>query len=301
MVSGGYRAGFACIVGKPNVGKSTLINAFMNHKIAIVSSKPETTRDSILGISTAESSQVIFVDTPGMHKPHLLLGKIMLNKATNSLLEADLILFLVDACSGITEADRIVLHKIRASEKPAIVVINKIDICKKSKILPIIDQLRDQYDFSDFIPISALTTENIELVRKRILDLLPEGVRFYDDNRITDKDEIFLSAEIVREKALALTRDEVPHSLAVVVERFSKRKNTDILDIDAVIYVERESQKGILVGEKGSMIKQISTSSRKELEGQFNQRVVLQLWVKVLQNWRKSELALKRLGIGFSA
>jgi GTPase len=295
----GYRSGFVCIAGKPNVGKSTLLNSFVKQKIAIVSDKPETTRDSILGIATQDNSQIMFVDTPGMHKPHLLLGKVMLNKASNAILGADIILFLVEASSGITDADNIVLQRIKESQKPAIVAINKIDAVSKSRVLPIIDDLKSEYAFSEFIPISALTGENIELLREKVLEILPTGPRHYEDGQITDKDDIFLTSEIIREKALFLTRDEIPHSVAVSVEKFSKRKDKDIIDIEAVIYIERESQKGILVGEKGSMIKEISTLSRHELEDRFKTKVFLQVWVKVLQNWRKSEHALRRLGIGF--
>jgi GTPase len=297
-----YKSGFVCIAGKPNVGKSTLLNTFIKKKIAIVSDKPETTRDNILGISTQSNSQIVFIDTPGMHKPHLLLGKIMLNKASNSLLAADIILFLVDTSSGVSAADHIVLHKIKEAEKPAIVLINKIDASSKSKILPIIDALKDEYPFYDFIPISALTGENVELVREKILELLPDGHKNYQDGQITDKSDIFLASEIIREKALFSTRDEVPHSLAVTIEKFSRRKDKDkdILDIDAIIYVERDSQKGILVGEKGSMVKKITMLSRKELEDRFQLKVSLQLWIKVMLNWRKNEHAIKKLGIGFS-
>jgi len=292
-----YKSGFVTIVGKPNVGKSTLLNAFLNQKLAIVSNKPETTRDNILGILTTAHGQVIFVDTPGIHKPHLLLGRLMVNKASNSLLGADLVIFLIEMTSGLSEADRIILEKIKEAKKPVIVVLNKIDIAKKSKLLPVIDELRSEYAFSEFIPISALSGDNIEVLKEKIFSLLPTGEKHYPDGQVTDKSDIFLSAEIIREKVLQLTREEVPHSVAVVIERFSKRETKEILDIDATIYVERESQKAIIIGQKGSMAKEIATLSRVELEERFNTKIFMQLWVKVLKNWRKNELSLKRLGI----
>jgi GTPase len=292
-----YKSGFVCIAGKPNAGKSTLINSFLKKKIAIVSNKPETTRDSIRGIVTNDDSQVVFVDTPGIHRPHLLLGKIMVNKASNSMLDADVIIFIVDAQSGLSEADNIIIEKIKEAQKPAIVAINKIDAVSKSKILPIIDTLKDEYPFKDFIPISALTHENIELLQKSVNNILPEGDKLYCDGEITDKDDLFISSEIIREKALSFTKEEVPHSLAVVIERFSRNEEENTLDISAVVYVERESQKGILIGQKGSMIKQISTLSRKELHERFKEKVSLEILVKVLKNWRKSEHAIKMLGI----
>ena len=292
-----YKTGFVAIIGKPNAGKSTLINSFLDKKIAIVSSKPETTRDSIQGIVTTDEGQVIFVDTPGIHKPHLLLGRIMVNKASNSILGADAVVFITDASSGLSEADYIIVERIKEAQKPTIVAINKIDAVSKSKILPIIDRLKDEYPFKDFIPISALRHENLELLQKSVIDMLPEGVKLYNNGEITDKDDVFISSEIIREKALSLTKEEVPHSLAVVIENFSKRSENGILDISAVIYVERDSQKGILIGQKGSMIKEISTLSRKELEERFGEKIFLNVLVKVLKNWRRSEHALKRLGI----
>jgi len=296
-VTSHYKTGFVAIIGKPNAGKSTLINSFLDKKIAIVSSKPETTRDSIQGIVTTDEGQVIFVDTPGIHKPHLLLGRIMVNKASNSILGADAVVFITDASSGLSEADYIIVERIKEAQKPTIVAINKIDAVSKSKILPIIDRLKDEYPFKDFIPISALRHENLELLQRSVIDMIPEGVKLYNNGEITDKDDVFISSEIIREKALSLTKEEVPHSLAVVVENFSKRSENGILDISAVIYVERDSQKGILIGQKGSMIKEISTLSRKELEERFGEKIFLNVLVKVLKNWRRSEHALKRLGI----
>jgi GTPase len=292
-----HKTGFVAIIGKPNTGKSTLINSFLDKKIAIVSSKPETTRDNIQGILTTGEGQVIFVDTPGIHKPHLLLGKILVNKASDSILGADMVILVVDVSSGLTTADYIIMERLKEAKKPAVVAINKIDAYSKSKILPVIDALKNAYPFKAFIPISALRHENLDILYKTVIDMLPEGLKLYGAGEITDKDEVFISSEIIREKALVLTKEEVPHCLAVAIEGFSRREKGSVLDINAVIYVERDSQKGILIGNKGSMIKEISTLSRKELEQRFGSKVCLQVFVKVLKNWRRSEHALKRLGI----
>lgn len=293
-----FKSGFVVIAGKPNVGKSTLLNSLLNKKIAIVSSKPETTRDNIKGILTTDNTQAVFIDTPGIHKPHLLLGRLMVTKAKSSLFDADLLLFMVEPTSGLREEDYQIIELIKDSKKPAIVIINKIDLTSKGKILPLIDELKNQYEFLDFIPISALKKENIELLKENMLKYLPEGEKYYPDSQITDKDDSFQTAEIIREKILLLTREEIPHSIAVVVDNMAQREDKEIIDIEATIYVERESQKGIIIGRKGEMAKEISTLSRKELEEKFGKKVFLRTWVKVLKNWRKDERSLKRLGVG---
>lgn len=292
------KSGFVTIAGKPNVGKSTLINTLLSEKIAIVSEKPETTRDSIKGILTTKDSQTIFIDTPGIHKPHLLLGKIMVRKASSSLHEADLVLYVAELTSGLSREDFQIVELIRDAKKPAIAVINKIDLVSKSRLLPLIAELKDRYDFIDFIPLSALKGDNIQLLKDKILESLPEGEMYYPDDQITDKDEKFQAAEIIREKILSLTREEIPHSVAVVIEEFTERQNKDIMDIDAVIYVERDSQKGIIVGKKGGMTKDIATQSRLELEEKLGKKVFLRVWVKVLKNWRRDPMSLRRLGVG---
>lgn len=295
-----FHSGFVTIIGKPNVGKSTLLNFLLSEKVAIVSSKPETTRDKILGILTTDNLQAAFIDTPGIHKPHLLLGKLMVKRALSSLLDADLILFIVDVKKGFREEDKLILDMIKESKKPAILLMNKIDSAKKSAILPLIDTLSKSHNFIDFIPISALNGDNIELLKEKIYDNLPVDVKHFPDNEITDKSEIFQTSEIIREKILALTQQEVPHSIAVKIDRFEYIKEKDHLEIEATIYVERDSQKGILIGQKGKMAKQVSTLSRKELKAKFNKQVILTTWVKVLKNWRKDERALRLLGIGDS-
>jgi len=292
-----FKSGFVAIIGKPNVGKSTILNAFLRQKIAIVSEKPETTRDNIQGILTTEQAQIIFVDTPGIHRPHLLLGKSMVKKAKSSLLDTDLLLFVIDLASGLRSEDFMIIDLIRDVGKPAIAVINKIDRASKKNILPIIDELKNRYGFLDFIPISAIEDDNIELLKGKILENLQAGEVYYPDGQVTDKNEIFQTSEIIREKVLSNTRQEVPHSVAVKIEKFSHRQDKDILDIEAIIYVERDSQKGIIVGKKGSMTKTIAVSSRQELEEIFKKKVFLQVWVKVLKDWRKDPKMIRFLEI----
>jgi len=292
-----FKSGFVSIIGKPNVGKSTILNAILAKKVAIVSSKPETTRDNIMGVLTTKEAQAVFIDTPGIHKPHQLLGSLMVKKAESSIFDADLLLFILELTSGIREDDRIILERVKESGKPAVAVINKIDMVSKAGILPLIDGLRASYGFLDFIPISAVKGDGLDILKQKIFEYLPFGEKYFPDSQITDKDDTFLAAEIIREKALALTRHEVPHAIAVVVDRMSLRDIKDILDIDATIYVERDSQKGILVGRKGDMAKQISTLSRQDLEKRFGKKVFLRIWVKVLKNWRKDPNSLKMLGL----
>jgi GTP-binding protein Era len=291
------RSGFVTVLGKPNAGKSTLVNTLLDSKIAIVSSKPETTRDNIQGILTTEKAQVIFIDTPGIHRPHMLLGKLMVRRAESSIDGADIIIFLTELTSGLQDADYQILETIKRSKIPVILAINKIDAVSKSRLLPFIDQIKDMHEFLDIIPISAIQGDNIPLLLSRVSERLPEGPEFYARTQITDKDEVFQASEIIREKVLELTRQEVPHSVAVNIESFQKRKHKNILDIEATIYVERDSQRGIIVGKKGLMMKEIGTLSRKELELLFNIKVFLKLWVKVLKNWRKDPISLKKLGM----
>ncbi len=292
-----HRSGFVAIIGKPNAGKSTLLNTLVGEKVAIVSNKPETTRSNIRGILTSEAAQAIFVDTPGIHRPRRLLGRLMVNKASDTILGADLLLFVIDMASGLSNEDFLIIDKLKQAEKRTIAVLNKIDIVRKSRLLPVIDRLRNEYEFDDFIPICAASAENTGILMEKILNSLPEGEDCYPKDQLTDQPVDFFVSEIIREKALQLTREEVPHSIAVVVDNISKREKKEILDISAYIYVERDSQKGIIVGGKGSLTKEIATLSRIELEKLLKSKVYLQLWVKVLRNWRKNELSLKRLGI----
>lgn len=292
-----FKSGLVAIIGKPNVGKSTILNSFLGQKVAIISEKPETTRDNIQGILTSDEAQAVFIDTPGIHRPHLLLGKSMVKKAKSSLFDADLLLLVVELTTGLCDEDLLIIDLIKDAKKPTIVLINKIDSAGKGRILPLIDEIRKYYDFLDFIPISALGGDNMQLAKERVLENLSEGDKYYPNGQVTDKDEIFQASEIIREKVLAVTREEVPHSIAVKVERITLRQDKDIIDIDAIIYVERDSQKGIVIGKKGNMAKKIAILSRQELEEKFNKKVFLRIWVKVLKNWRKDPKSLKFLGM----
>ncbi|MFH1645178.1 MAG: GTPase Era [Candidatus Omnitrophota bacterium] len=292
-----FKSGFVAIVGKPNVGKSTILNYLLKQKVAIVSDKPETTRDNIQGILNCDNGQIIFIDTPGIHNPHLLLGHNMVRKAKNSLFDADLILFIVDVASGFREEDQMILQLIKDVKKPCLLLINKIDKVSKSKALPIIDGVQRKYDFLEIIPISAIAGDNMEVLKEHVLKHLSSGEKYYPDEQFSDKNDAFFVSEIIREKVLMFTHQEVPHSVAVELENFAYNEEKEMLEIGAVIYVERESQKGIIIGQKGEMIKKISTISRKEIEDRFGRKVFLNAWVKVLRNWRKDPIVLKKLGM----
>lgn len=292
-----FKSGFVAIIGKPNVGKSTVLNYLLNQKIAIVSEKPETTRDNIQGVLNYYNAQIVLIDTPGIHNPHLLLGHNMVKKAKDSLFNADIVLFIIDLASGFREDDQMILQLIKDVKKPCILLINKIDKISRSNALPIIDDLRNRYNFLEIIPISAAEGDNMDMLKNIILKHLSYGEKYYQDDRSSDKNDAFFIAEIIREKALMFTRQEVPHSVAVELESFAYNEENQMLEIAAVIYVERESQKGILIGQKGEMIKKISTNSRREIEERFQKKVFLNVWVKVLKNWRRDPVLLKRLGI----
>ncbi|MEK6732206.1 MAG: GTPase Era [Candidatus Omnitrophota bacterium] len=302
-----FKAGKVAIIGRPNVGKSTLLNALVKEKVCIVSEKPETTRDNIQGIISDRDFQVVFVDTPGIHRPKNLLGKLMVRKAQSSLMETDLNLVLIDAHSGIIKEDIEIFDLL--PEKLNILIINKIDGIDRRHILPIIEKAH-KFNFKEIIPISALKKDGTDLVFKKILEYLPEGFPFFPDDQLTDKNERFIVQEIIREKTLEITYQEVPHSIAVVVEEMKERppspsplpqmgeriKVRGTVYIRANIYCEKESQKGIIIGDGGKMLKKIGEFSRKDIENFLQKKVFLDLWVKVYKNWRKDPFALKNLG-----
>lgn len=290
-----FKSGFVAIIGRPNVGKSTILNYLVGEKVAIVTDKPETTRDKIQGILTRPDGQVIFVDTPGIHKPINLLGKRITQIAKDSLLEVDMIIFVLDVTRGITPEDKIIFGLIEEAKKPAILVINKVDTRSKSLALPLIEESSSMYDFKEIIPTSATKGDNMDVLLRKIIAYLPEGPKYFDDDQFTDKTERFMAGEIIRQKALEWTRQEVPHSLAVLVEEFKERRR-DTLYLRATIFVERQSQKKILVGRNGQMLKEIGREARKEIEGFLKKHAYLELWVKVYENWRKDPAALKMLG-----
>jgi GTP-binding protein Era len=291
------RSGYCAIIGKPNVGKSTILNALVGEKISIVAERPETTRDNISGVLTLKDAQVVFVDTPGIHRPRNLLGRHMSRTAKNSVTGVDLALLIFDAKSGITREDEEILRFVKKEGIPVMLAINKIDTVKKASILPLISRASGSCEFLEIIPICAKDKKDVKLLLEKIIDHIPTGKMLFPADRLTDKTERFCAAELVRENALELTRHEVPHALAVVIEEFKYRKNTDLLYIRAEIYVEKPSQKKILIGRGGGMLKKIGQESRKDLQEIFGKKVFLDLWVKVYKDWRRDPRALRILGI----
>lgn len=289
------KSGFACIIGRPNVGKSTLLNQFMGRKVAIVSDKPQTTRNRILGILTTEDAQAVFIDTPGIHKPRHKLGAYMTRLAQETLEEVDLVIYVVDASVPPGTGEEYILEQLQEVSTPVLLVLNKIDLIKKQELLPLIDWFSKRYDFQNIVPVSALTAENLDKLRELIAANLKEGPFFYPAEMVTDQPEKFVAAEIIREKVLHLTREEVPHAVAVVIEEMKEREN-GLFYINAVVYVERDSQKGIIIGRGGRMLKEIGQLARQELQAILGNKVYLDLWVKVKKDWRDDEAVLRSFG-----
>jgi GTP-binding protein Era len=290
----GFKSGFVAILGRPNVGKSTLLNRFLDTKLAIVSSKPQTTRTTIQGVVSSEQAQIVFVDTPGLHRADSLLNRTMMDSIAEALDGKDVILFVVDATLAPGPKDEEALATLQRVETPAILVLNKIDALKdKAALLPLIEAYRVRHPFAEFLPVSARTGEGLEDLRKAILDRLPEGPAWFPEDYLTDQPIRFLAGEIVREKVLASTRHEVPHAVAVLVE--SWEDTPKLLRVSATIFVERPGQKAIILGTKGSRLKQIGTDARLELEGFLNRKVFLGLFVKVVPGWRENRAFLKEL------
>ncbi|HOA79765.1 MAG TPA: GTPase Era [Defluviitaleaceae bacterium] len=292
----GFRSGFVTIIGRPNVGKSTLMNQLVGEKVAIMSDKPQTTRNKIQSILTREDFQVIFIDTPGIHKPKHKLGQYMVKAAKNTLNEVDLILLIVEPSKVVGKGDKFVIEQLEDIKTPVILVINKIDTIDKQDLLEIIDVYKDLYNFSEIIPVSAYTGENCDNLLKEICNKLPEGPQYFPEDMITDQPERQLVAELIREKALHLLEQEIPHGIAVEIEAIRKRDNKDIVDINTVIYCERDSHKAIIIGKKGAMLKEIGSKSRYEIERLLGSKVYLELWVKVKKNWRDDSFSLKNFG-----
>jgi len=292
----GYKSGFAGIVGRPNVGKSTLLNHLMRRKMAIISEKPQTTRNKIRCILTRDDAQIVFVDTPGFHKPKNALGE-RLNKAVRETFsEVDTIIFMLDGTQTIGRGDLFIAGELSRLETPVIAVLNKIDKMNGDQVEAQMTVAGNLGDFEDIIPVSAKSGENMHALVEAIIELLPEGPKYYPDDMMTDRPVSFIVAELIREKALQLTREEVPHSVAVQVEEMEKREDKDLIDIDAVIYVERDSQKGIVIGKGGRMLKEIGTRARQEIEPLLGEKVFLRLRVKVEKDWAKRPQMVKRLG-----
>jgi GTPase len=291
-----FVSGFVSVIGRPNVGKSTLINSLLGKKVLIVSDKPQTTRNRIQAILTTEKAQVIFLDTPGLHKPKHKLGDYMVKSALGALKDVELILFMVEAFSPPGPGDTYIASLLQGVKAPVFLVMNKTDLAPsdyEEKFLPLYRQL---YDFKGFFLISAREEDNLESLLSGIIEILPEGPQYYPPEMVVDHPEQFLAGEMIREKIFTKTREEIPHSVAVEVSSMELRKNKDLLDIQAVIYVEKDSQKKIIIGKNGSMLKEIGTEARHELERVFGNPVFLDLWVKVKKDWRKKENNLRQFG-----
>ena len=290
-----HRSGFVAVVGKPNVGKSTLMNALLDQKVAIVSPKPQTTRNRLLGILTRPDAQVVFIDTPGVHKPRNKLGEFMVQAAQGALPDADLACFLVDVSQPPATPDRILAEWIQEASVPALLVLNKMDLAAPDALLEHAEAYRALGPFQDDIAISALNGHGLDDLLQRMIARLPQGPRYFPADQVTDQYERFIAGELIREQVLKHLQQEVPHAIAVVVEQFKEREEGSIY-IEANIFVEKGSQKGIVIGRGGSMLKRIGQAARIEIERMIGTQVYLDLWVKVLPNWRKNEEHLRRLG-----
>ena len=290
-----FKSGFATLIGRPNVGKSTLMNHLIGQKIAITSNKPQTTRNRIQTMFTDEDCQIIFVDTPGIHKAKNKLGTYMVDVAEHTMGEVDVILWLVEPTTFIGAGERHILQQLKQVKTPVILIINKIDTVKKEEVLKFIDVYRREYDFAEIIPVSALKETNLDSVISSVKKYLPYGPMYYDEDTVTDQPMRQIVAELIREKALRLLSDEIPHGIAVTVEKMAERQD-GLYDIEATIVCERDSHKGIIIGKGGAMLKKIGSSARTEIENMMEARVNLQLWVKVRKEWRDSDLYLKNYG-----
>lgn len=290
------KSGFVALIGRPNVGKSTLINRLVGQKIAIMSDKPQTTRNRIRGILTREEGQVVFLDTPGIHRPHHRLGQYMVDIAESAMRDVDLIVLLVDVSQSANAADDEIVERVKQTQNPVLLVLNKIDAIPKEKLLAMIDRYRVLASFIDIIPISARTGEQVEDLVKVIFDHLPTGPFYYPEGVVTDHPEQFIIAELIREKVLLLTREEVPHSIAVGIEQLEYRGDRETLYINAVIYTERDSQKGILIGKGGDMLKRVGMMARQDVEKIFGGPAFIELWVRVKKDWRNRENMLRNFG-----
>lgn len=291
-----FKSGFVALIGRPNVGKSTLLNTVIGQKVAIMSDKPQTTRNKIHGVYTTDYAQVIFVDTPGIHKPKHKLGEFMTRVAEKTLNEVDVILFLVNAEEEMGKGDQYIMERLKKVNKPIFLVINKIDKIHPEQLLPIIEKYRTEINFSEVIPISAMNGNNVSTLISQVIDRLDEGPKYYPDEQISDHPEHFIVAEMIREKVLQLTREEVPHSVTVTIEQMKRREQKDIIDVQATIIVERSSQKGIIIGKHGSMLKEIGSRARRDIEMILGDKVFLELWVKVQEDWRNRGRLLKEFG-----
>jgi GTP-binding protein Era len=294
----GFKSGFISIIGRPNVGKSTFLNRVVGQKIAIMSDKPQTTRNKVQGVLTLEKSQMIFIDTPGIHVPKHKLGDFMLKVAKNTLREVDVIIFMVNATEPRGKIDELIMDMLENNETPVFLVINKIDQIHPDELINVINSYKSKYDFAEIIPISALQGNNVERLLETIQTYLPEGPQYYPADQVTDHPERFIISELIREKVLHLTREEIPHSIAVIIDKIKKEEDTekDMIRVMATIVVERDSQKGIVIGKKGALLKEVGTRARQDIEMLLGSKVYLELWVKVQKDWRNKSAHLKDFG-----
>ncbi|WP_018753305.1 GTPase Era [Paenibacillus sanguinis] len=290
-----FKSGFVAIIGRPNVGKSTLMNQIIGQKIAIMSDKPQTTRNKIHGVFTSEAMQVVFLDTPGIHKRQSKLGDYMNTTALSTLGEVEAVLFLIDAAEGLGGGDRYIIERLKDLKTPVILVMNKIDRIEPEQLLPLIEEYSNLYPFAEIVPISAMLGNNVSTLMEQIGKYLPEGPQYYPEDQVTDHPEQFVCAELIREKILHLTREEVPHSIAVTIEDMRAEEN-GVVYISAVIFVERDSQKGIIIGKQGALLKEVGKLARHDIEKLLGSKIFLELWVKVKKDWRNQDRVLKDLG-----
>ena len=289
-----YKSGFAALVGRPNVGKSTLMNRLIGQKIAITSSKPQTTRNRIQTVYTSEAGQIVFLDTPGIHRAKNKLGSYMVNVAERTLEDVDVVLWLVEPSTFIGAGERHIIQALKRHSTPVILVINKTDTVKKEEVLLFIDTYRKEMEFAEIVPVSALKGDNTEELISCIMKYLPYGPAFYDEDTVTDQPERQIVAELIREKALRCLEDEIPHGIAVSIESMKYKKR--IVEIEATVICEKDSHKGIVIGKGGSMLKKIGSRAREDIENMLEKKVILQLWVKVKKDWRDSDFLLKNFG-----
>lgn len=290
-----FKSGFVAIIGRPNVGKSTLMNHVIGQKIAIMSDKPQTTRNKIHGVYTSPEMQIVFLDTPGIHKRQSKLGDYMNTTALSTLDEVEAVLFLIDASEGFGGGDRFIIERLKNINTPVILVMNKIDKIEPEALLPMIEDYNKLYNFAEIVPISAKLGNNVTTLIEQIGKFLPAGPQYYPEDQVTDHPEQFVCAELVREKILMLTREEVPHSIAVTIEDMRVQEN-GVVHISALIFVERDSQKGIIIGKQGALLKEVGKLARQDIERLLGSKIFLELWVKVKKDWRNQDRVLRDLG-----
>ena len=291
-----FKSGFVAIIGRPNVGKSTLMNHLIGQKIAITSKKPQTTRNRIQTVYTCEDGQIVFLDTPGIHKAKNKLGEYMVNVAEQTLRDVDVVLWLVEPTTFIGAGEKHIAEQLEKINIPVILVINKVDTIKKEEVLQVIDTYRKLYDFAEIIPASALRGQNTDDIIQSLFKYMTYGPMFYDEDTVTDQPQRQIVAEVIREKALHALDEEIPHGIAVTIEKMRERKGQNIVDIEATIICEKDSHKGIIIGKQGSMLKKIGSNARFEIEKMLEEKVNLKIWVKVRKDWRDSDTLMKNFG-----